>query len=121
MNTHKGRGRGFGVAAAFAFALAAGLFASSQASAQDPTISIGRATLAVGSGVTLDLNALDIGAPGLGAWMINIAYNSSIVTATDCDTIAGGVCNPDFAEGVVRTAGATAGGLEGNHTLARIT
>ena len=121
MNTHKGRGLGFRVAAAFAFALAAGLFASSQASAQDPTISIGRATLAVGSGVTLDLNALDIDDPGLGAWIIDISYDPDLVTAIACDSHPAGLCNADFTESAVRTIGATAGGLEGDLTLVSIT
>ena len=121
MNTHKGPGLGFRVAAAIVFALAVGLVASSQVSAQDETVTIGRTTVAAGPQVTLDLEALDIGAPGLSAWMINIAYNSSIVTATDCDTIAGGFCNRGFAAGIVRTTGATAGGLEGDRTLASIT
>lgn len=121
MNTHKGRGLGFRVAAAFAFALAAGLFASSQASAQDPTIAIGRATLAVGSGVTLDLNALDIGAPGLGAWIIDISYDASIVSAVACDSHPDGLCNAAFSGHAVRAIGADAEGLEGDITLASIT
>src|SRR3990172_7330242 len=112
MNTHKGRGLGFRVAAAFAFTLAAGLFASSQASAQDPTIAIGRATLAVGSGVTLDLNALDIGAPGLGAWIIDISYDPDLVTAIACDSHPAGLCNADFTENPLRTIAATARGPE---------
>lgn len=74
----------------------------------------------VGESDSVAVGAHDIGAPGLGAWTLDIHYDSSVVTATDCTPEQGGVCNPNFADGVVRLTGATASGLEGDSTLGTI-
>jgi len=120
MSGHNGLRLGF-MAGAAALALALGVLAASQAFAQPETLRLGRITLATGSEHTLDLEALDIGPPGIGAWTIDISFNSSVVQLTNCDTIAGGLCNPEFGDGTVRLVGATASGLEGDTVLASLT
>ncbi len=52
--------------AALAFMLS--LLAASPASAQDELISIDSITITPGGGTTMDVSALNIHAPGVGAW-----------------------------------------------------
>jgi hypothetical protein len=95
----------------------------SQASAQDEEVRMGRLTVAVGERGTVDLRALDIGSPGLGAWEIGIVYDDSFLEAVDCDAAAVGknYCNGDFATGRVQVVGATSDGETGDTTLATLT
>lgn len=117
--------QGFGVslraATALALALLGALLISSQASAQEETISIGRITVAADAQGEVDLEALNIEWPGLAAWMIDISYDASVVTPVICIARGGGVCNPQFASGTARIIGATATGLQGDTTLANLT
>jgi len=69
----------------------------------------------------VELESLDIEAPGLGAWSIDITYDPDVVTPTGCDTEHGAVCNMEFGEDMIRTAGATAIGIEGSTLLATLT
>ncbi len=80
-------------------------------------VSISAGAAQTGESGDVTVQASDIGAPGLGAWTIDIIYDTSVVTATDCTPEQGGVCNPNYADGVVRLTGATASGLEGDSTL----
>lgn len=86
--------------------------------AQDgDTVGVSDGSAQTGESDEVTIEATDIGDPGLGAWTLDIHYDSSVITATDCTAEQGGVCNPNFADGVARITGATAGGLEGDSTL----
>lgn len=112
---------GLGLAGAVvAAAIVMGLVAM-QVSAQDEMISIGSATAAPEEQGSVALEALDIGAPGLGAWTVDITYDSDVVSVADCVSHAAGVCNPAYADETIRATGAVATGLEGDTTLATIT
>lgn len=94
---------------------------SRPASAQGPTVGTTDATAQTGAQGTAQLYAHDFSAPGLGAWTINIAYDTDVITVTGCTPVEGsGACNPRYSEGVVRSAGADAFGLEGDSILVEI-
>ena len=63
------------VAVAAAIALITGIFIVTQVSAQLPTIKISSATISAGGSGSVELQSLDIGAPGLGAWEIGVTYD----------------------------------------------
>ena len=107
--------------AVFALALMLSLLAASPASAQDELISIDSVTITPGSGTTLEVNALNMHAPGLGAWNIGVEYDPSILSALSCSPAAGSECNVDFTAQQVRIVGARASGLTGDSVLASIT
>lgn len=109
------------LAAAAAIALIAGIIIISQVSAQLPTVKATSATINPSATGSVELQAVDIGSPGLGAWEIGITYDSSLLTAVSCDGSQGSVCNTNFASNRVQIAGANAGGLEGTTVLASIT
>lgn len=102
-------------------ALIGGLILTAQVSAQGESVSIGDATAAPGGEATVELSALGIGDPGLGAWTIDVSYDNSVVSVSDCAEEAGSVCNPAFDDSTVRVTGASATGHEGDTVLAGIT
>jgi hypothetical protein len=106
--------------AAGALLLAGGLLLIGQVSAASGTLSIGSGEAAPGDDVTVDLTA-DVGSPGLGAWTVDISYDSDVVSVADCEPEQGGVCNPDFGDGVVRITGASASGIDEAESLGAIT
>jgi hypothetical protein len=110
----------FGAAIA-ALAIVAGLAFAAQVSAQDEEISISDGTAAPGESGDVTLEALGFGDPGLGAWTVDIAYDTSVISVDDCAPEQGGVCNPEFGDGVVRITGASATGLDGDTVLGTIT
>jgi len=57
----------------------------------------------------------------LGAWTLDITYDSNAVKVLSCEAAAGGICNAGYAPGVVRIVGASASGLRGKQTLATLT
>jgi len=91
------------------------------ASAQDATIVAGSATAGVGQEAAVNVDALGIPDPGLGAWTVDITYDPSVVTPVACIPDNGGVCNPSFSDTVVRITGASASGLPGDSSLGSIT
>jgi len=107
--------------AVVALAIGVSLLAASSASAQDELISIDSITITPGGGATLDLNALNIPAPGLGAWNIGVGYDPSILSALSCSPTADSECNVNFSAQQVRIVGASAPGLAGDSVLASIT
>lgn len=111
---------GFVAGLAAAVALVGGLVLSSGASAQTTTVRVGSLTIGLGQEGTVRLEALDIGAPGLGAWTIVIVYDPAVVRVADCTAWHGGVCNESYAENTVLVTGASGSGLEGDLTLASI-
>ena len=92
-----------------------------QTSAVDEVVAVGSATVALGSEASVDASALNVAGEGLGAWSVDVEYDSAIIFALSCDAEQGGVCNPNFADGVVRFTGASAAGLLGDTKLATIT
>ncbi len=84
------------------------------------TVGISDGAAETGEVDVVTVQATDISAPGLGAWTMDIHYDNSVISATGCTPEQGGVCNPNFEDGVVRLTGATAGGLEGDSTLGTI-
>lgn len=96
-----------------------------EAPVEGAAISIGSATVALGDQGSVDLEALDMPEPGLGAWTIDVTYDPDVVTAVACIGGSGALnaCNPDFEEmgDTVRVTGVDADGLEGDATLATIT
>jgi hypothetical protein len=117
----KGMKLGLIGAAVAALAIIAGLAVAAQVSAQDETISISDGTAAPGGSGDVELEALGFGDPGLGAWTIDISYDTSVISVDDCAPEQGGVCNPEFGDGVIRITGASATGLEGDTLLGTIT
>jgi len=101
--------------------LAAGLLSLSQAAAQEETIVIGSATIAVGSNGPVELAAANIGEPGLAAWSVDVFYDPDVVVSVECTPKNGSVCNPNYAANTIRVTGASAAGLEGDTPLASLT
>jgi len=109
-------------AAVIALALIGGLLlAGTAAAAAHGSLDIHDGSAAPGAEDTVDVGAHDIGGEGLGAWTVDIAYDTDVITAVDCSAEQGGVCNAEFGAGVVRITGASAGGLDGDTVLGSIT
>jgi len=90
-----------------------------------PTVSAASVTAAAGAEADAAVQVLGFGPPGLGAWTVDISYDPDVISIVDCAAEPGGeaqgVCNPDYADTVVRITGAVALGLEGDTTLGIIT
>jgi hypothetical protein len=118
----------FGLAGTLAAALiAVGAFLLvSQASAVSGTLNVSSATIAPGGQGSVELTA-NVPLPGLGAWTVDITYDSTKVTVVSCAPAQGGVCNPHFGANVVRITGAHASappdppGIVGDTSLGTIT
>ena len=104
-----------------AIAAAFGVTAKETSAQVDAVFTIDSASIAVGGQAGLDVRALGVSAPGLGAWSIDIFYDPLVVAAVSCTAFEGGVCNPDYDTNRIRFTGANASGLEGDTTLAEIT
>jgi hypothetical protein len=85
-----------------------------------PSVVVDSATIAVGETGTVDVSALDMADPGLGAWSLNVVYDPGVIEADGCTAQNGSVCNPAFAADTVRISGATAQGMPGDSVLASI-
>ncbi len=92
-----------------------------QTSAVGPLIAVDSATVGLNGQASVSVSSLNVSAPGLGAWSVDILFDTAVISAESCTAEQGGVCNPDFAAGVVRFTGASAGGLQGDTVLAGIT
>ena len=124
MKGPKGLAVGLIGASALMLALVAGLMSYSGVSAQAPSpgAAIGSLTQDVGAqgAVNLDVN---IAAPGLGAFTVEIAYDGNVVSATACTPAAIAAlvgCSPLTANPLI-VNGASTAGLSGNTTVAQIT
>jgi hypothetical protein len=67
--------------------------AVSQAAAGGPRLSLDRITVAEDEQVTMDLQALDVGGLGLGAWEIQVHYDAGVVEPVVCSSNPNGYCN----------------------------
>ena len=88
-----------------------------------PTVSMDTSEIAVGERDEAVLAVLNFNAPGLGAWTVDIKYDTSIVSVIACEPLPEGtsVCNENFADDAIRVVGAVGVGLEGNTVIGRIT
>ncbi len=102
---------------AAAFGLIISIVVASHAFAGTSRLSIDQITALSGENKQARLEATDVGAPGLGAWQIEVDYDADILTPTTCTPGSGGVCNMHFAPGTVAIVGASATGLRGTLTL----
>jgi hypothetical protein len=101
--------------------LVAALFLRGAASAAGPSVGATDATVAPGEQGSSQLFTHGMAAPGLGAWTIDVRYDPDVITVTGCTPVSQtSVCNPNYAAGVVRSAGANAQGLDGDPILAEI-
>ncbi|MCH8009158.1 MAG: hypothetical protein IIC91_09860 [Chloroflexi bacterium] len=106
------------VLVAILIVLAALAFVAFPAEAGDGgVIRAGSYSAGVGEEVTVVLVAVGIPEPGLGAWTIDMTYDTAVVTATGCEAQLGGVCSPAFMDDTVRTTGALAAGVLGSFSL----
>jgi len=118
MRGRKVFGLGLGAAAVAAVGL---VLVVSQALAATGTASVGSESVAPGEQGSVEVEALGVTSPGLGAWTIDIKYDPDVVTAVGCDAEQGtSVCNSEYAADTVRLTGATAEGLEGDSLLGTI-
>ena len=111
----------FALGLVIALAVAFGVTANETSAGADADISIDSSSMAVGSQAGLEVKALTVSDPGLGAWSIDIVYDPLVVAALSCTASEDGFCNPDFAVNTVRLTGANASGLAGDTRLAEIT
>jgi hypothetical protein len=94
---------------------------ASQVFAASGTASVGSESVAPGEQGAVDVEALGVTSPGLGAWTIDVEYDPDVVTAVGCDAEQeSSVCNSAYAADTVRLTGATATGLEGDSLLGTI-
>jgi len=111
---------GLAVAAVTAVLAIAGFVAGS-VMAISGSISLSDGSAEPGGTGSVELTS-NVGDPGLGAWTVDITYDTSVVSIPEdgCAPAAGGVCNPEFGDGVIRITGASATGLEGEQSLGTI-
>jgi len=89
---------------------------------RSPTVSIEGPSMAVGAEGDAVLSIAAVGEPGIGAWTVDITYDTEIVSVIACDpTQANDVCNDAFTEDTIRVVGADAVGIGGTAEYARIT
>ena len=112
--------KSIGILAVVAAAIAA-LVLAGTAFAQDGGVSVSDGSADDGGTGDVTVDVADVGGDGLGAWTIDITYDNSLLTATDCSAEQGGVCNENFTDDSVRVTGASAGGISGDTSLGSIT
>lgn len=93
------------------------------ASQTGATLSIAPVSAGVGAEAVVELRALGVSGPGLGAWTLQVDYDGGVLSVASCAVTseALSVCNPSAGPGAVRVAGASPTGLRGDVTLAAIT
>ena len=115
------KARGLGILVlTVAVALSAGLLVTWPASAQDETVSIDSLSLTVGEQGSVDLELLNMGPARLRAWAMDVAFDSSVVSAVDCSPNPEGLCNAFFSPTSARFVGAADPRLEGDVLLGTI-
>ena len=115
------------VAWAATIVLLGALSSTAVGGASSTTVRVGSASGADGQAVTVRLEVLGVLDPGLGAFIVDVAYDSGVVSPVSCqgdpskalDTI---VCNTGYKPGSVRVGGYhMTDGLVGDTTLADVT
>ncbi|MDZ4278908.1 MAG: dockerin type I repeat-containing protein [Dehalococcoidia bacterium] len=95
-----------------------GVLPSRDASAGGTTLRIASATAPIKGVAHVAIAGLDVPPPGLGAWTLDIVYDSSITFPLDCVTREGGLCKTVFDDDSVRMTGAVEDGLTGQVWIA---
>ena len=101
-------------------ALLGSLLAWHDVSAGTPAVAIDSIHVGPEDVAKLDLRALDLVEPGLGAWTVDIHYSPEHLNVAGCEAEHGGVCNPHFGDGVIRVVGTNLEGITGDTVLASI-
>ena len=101
-------------------ALSFTFMAGPKAEAEDAAVSVSSANVELGQQALVDVEALNIAAPGLGAWTIDIAYDPDVITPVGCSAALGGICNVTFSATTVRLLGVSALGVAGDVELGEI-
>ncbi len=87
-----------------------------------PTVSIESVEIAVGDQGVAEVTILSFNPPGLGAWTVDIQYDTSIVSVAECEALPeSNVCNAEYSGDTVRVVGATGEGYEGDTMIGRLT
>jgi len=87
-----------------------------------PTVSITPIEVVVGEQGEAVLAVLNANPPGLGAWTVDIKYDTNIVSIVECESLQGtNVCNDAYTDDTLRIVGAVATGLEGDSVIGRLT
>ncbi len=112
--------------AALMVIIAVWVMLTSQASAAPlaggtPTVSVGTIQVGVGGQGTAELVVSGVPAAGVGAWTVDVTYNSGVVSVSECTGLFGGVCNANVGPSLMRITGASAGGIFSTTSLATIT
>jgi hypothetical protein len=83
------------------------------------TVSIDSVAMNVGEQRFTAVRLTDMSGP-VGAWQLDILYDSKVVSLVQCIALADSVCHPDPSRNSFRVAGASARGITVNRTLATI-
>jgi hypothetical protein len=83
------------------------------------TLSIDSVTVGLGEEAKVDVSAAGVGR--IGAWKVDVLYDSALVTLVDCVGGEGTTCITDDASTSLRLRGASADELEGDFRLATLT
>ena len=88
-----------------------------------PTVSLSSVTIATGETAEVVLSVLNFEAPGLGAWAVDVTYDTNMLTLTNCEPLPepNTVCNLAYAVDTLRIVGVTGGGFEGDTEIGRLT
>ncbi|MFQ6019232.1 MAG: cohesin domain-containing protein, partial [Dehalococcoidia bacterium] len=101
-------------------ALLGSILWATPAAADSTTISIGSAEAKASGQATVSLKAKAMPQPGMGAFTVDIAYDSAVADAVSCE--AGSFfCNVGFAPDKVRCGGFDPNGLTGEVSLCSVT
>ena len=92
-----------------------------RASGEADVLFVSSGSADVGDETTVTLGVAELIEPPLGAWTIDISYDRTVVTATECVALEKSVCSPLFDEDAIRSTGASATGLVAPMDFARIT
>lgn len=112
---------GFVAAAAGSLVLAASLVSMTGASANGPTLSVGSMHSQVDGIAKVEVTVADVGAPGVGAWTVDLHFNPDVLSGVACVPGQGGsICNAQYDVGRVRVVGTNIYGLKGDAVLASI-
>ena len=79
-----------GILAGIGVALVAVLVRVGSAFAQDGGVSVSDGSADADGSGDVSLDVADVGGSGLGAWTVDISYDSSVIRASDCTAEQGG-------------------------------
>ena len=102
-------------------ALSFTFMASPKVAAEDAAVGVSSAKAGLGQQAVVQIEALNIVAPGLGAWTIDIVYDPDVITPVGCSAALGGICNVAFSANTIRLLGVSVLGVAGDVELGEIT